>query len=75
MSSGASGGGQAAGGMGCSAFFSNLQFQIAYPAAKPRVLRCPQSLLAALYDNAVNGKPATVPNPQDLPSCSAVCGE
>jgi hypothetical protein len=55
--------------------WSNLQFEIAYPAARPRVLHCPQSLLTALYDNAVNGKPATVPNPRDLPSCSAVCGE
>jgi murein DD-endopeptidase MepM/ murein hydrolase activator NlpD len=48
--------------------WSSLQFQIAYPATRPRTLRCPQSLLVALYDNAVNGKLGTVPNPQDLPS-------
>ncbi|MCW2935538.1 MAG: Esterase [Actinomycetia bacterium] len=53
--------------------WSQLQFQIAYPATRPKTLRCPQSLLVALYDNAVNGKPGTVPNPQDLPSTACAC--
>ena len=58
-----------------------LQFQIAYPATKPRTFRCPQSLLVALYDNAVNGRLDPVPNPQDLATacsrrgCRAVAQE
>jgi murein DD-endopeptidase MepM/ murein hydrolase activator NlpD len=53
--------------------WSQLQFRVAYPAAKPRTPRCPQSLLVALYDNAVNGTLGTVPNPQDLPATACAC--
>ena len=52
----------------------HLHFQIAFPAALPdRQLRCPQALLAALYENSVNGTALPIPNPQSLSINSADC--
>ncbi|MBV9447611.1 MAG: M23 family metallopeptidase [Streptosporangiaceae bacterium] len=51
----------------------HLHFQIAYPAAGSRTLRCPQNLLFTLYTNAVSGSRTTVPNPQDLSPNALVC--
>jgi murein DD-endopeptidase MepM/ murein hydrolase activator NlpD len=49
----------------------SLSFQIAYPAG---VLRCPQSLLGALYHNSATGSsPPVVPNPQLLSTNPLSC--
>jgi murein DD-endopeptidase MepM/ murein hydrolase activator NlpD len=45
----------------------HLTFQVTYPQYRPRLARCPQSLLQTLYGNAANGVLNTVPNPQLLP--------
>lgn len=52
---------------------AHLHFQIAYPVARFRTLRCPQNLLLTLYNNAVNGSLAAIPNPQDLSPSAADC--
>ncbi|HEY6788066.1 MAG TPA: M23 family metallopeptidase, partial [Trebonia sp.] len=53
--------------------WAHLQLQIAYPATNPKTLRCPQSLLVALYDKSVHGTLGPVPNPQDLSSTACAC--